>query len=121
MKTGIISLHQPLDYETLREYVLTIEARDGGTPSLSSTAAVKINVTDANDNMPNFSQEQYQVTLKENIPVNSMVIEVCSVQSCCDDKIDYSSVMINDMFSDFISFEHNKKYVLGFARTISYM
>lgn len=50
-----------------------------------------------------------------------MVIEVCSVQSCCDDKIDYSSVMINDMFSDFISFEHNKKYVLGFARTISYM
>ena len=82
LKTGIITLQQALDYETLREYVLTVEARDGGTPSLSSTAMVKVNVTDANDNIPIFSQELYQVTLKENIAVNSVVIEVCRFSIC---------------------------------------
>ena len=72
----MISIEQPLDYESLREYVLLIEAQDGGSPPLSSTTMVKVNVTDANDNAPVFSQEIYQATLSEDVPVNSLVIEV---------------------------------------------
>ena len=41
-------------------------AKDSGTPSLSTNVTVQINVSDVNDNIPQFSQEHYSVSLAEN-------------------------------------------------------
>ncbi|VDN99563.1 unnamed protein product [Rodentolepis nana] len=47
-------LTNSLDYERTPRYFLTIEAKDGGSPPLSTTTVVTINVVDENDNSPYF-------------------------------------------------------------------
>ena len=47
--SGVITLLNPLDYETATEYTLTITASDG---TLTDTATVTINIRDINDESP---------------------------------------------------------------------
>uniref|UniRef100_A0A158R7Q9 Cadherin domain-containing protein n=1 Tax=Taenia asiatica TaxID=60517 RepID=A0A158R7Q9_TAEAS len=61
--TGELYLANPLDYEHTPRYFLTIEARDGGTPSLSVTTVATINVIDINDNPPYFIGQDASLTL----------------------------------------------------------
>uniref|UniRef100_A0A669D8A2 FAT atypical cadherin 3a n=1 Tax=Oreochromis niloticus TaxID=8128 RepID=A0A669D8A2_ORENI len=71
---GAILVAQPLDYETCRDYFLTVEARDGGTPSLSAITTVNIDLTDVNDNPPMFSHSVY--TAVENKPVGTSILQL---------------------------------------------
>uniref|UniRef100_A0A8C6Y3F5 Cadherin domain-containing protein n=1 Tax=Naja naja TaxID=35670 RepID=A0A8C6Y3F5_NAJNA len=50
--TGAIYALRTFNYEILKEMELSIQATDGGSPSLSSTALVKVRVMDQNDNAP---------------------------------------------------------------------
>jgi protocadherin-16/23 len=52
--TGIISTNVILDREVQSTYTLKIQASDGGSPSLTSTCTLRINVIDVNDNAPYF-------------------------------------------------------------------
>lgn len=45
--TGVVNVADILDYERARDYFLTIQAVDGGTPPLSNLATLNISVTDA--------------------------------------------------------------------------
>jgi hypothetical protein len=72
----VITVVQPVDYESSHEFFLTIQATDRGTPPLSNTAVLKLNVTDANDNAPMFAQERYMVELKEDAAHGAKVIKV---------------------------------------------
>nr|XP_046244015.1 protocadherin Fat 3a isoform X3 [Scatophagus argus] len=74
--TGAISVAQLLDYETCRDYFLTIEARDGGTPPLSAITTVNINLTDVNDNAPMFSSDLYTAVVSEDATMGESVIRV---------------------------------------------
>uniref|UniRef100_A0A8D1C6X1 Protocadherin Fat 1 n=1 Tax=Sus scrofa TaxID=9823 RepID=A0A8D1C6X1_PIG len=75
-KTGAIFIIENLDYESSHEYYLTVEATDGGTPSLSDVATVNINVTDINDNTPVFSQDTYTAVISEDAVLEQSVITV---------------------------------------------
>uniref|UniRef100_A0A7N6ABA3 FAT atypical cadherin 3a n=1 Tax=Anabas testudineus TaxID=64144 RepID=A0A7N6ABA3_ANATE len=72
--SGAILVTQPLDYETCRDYFLTVEARDGGTPPLSAITTVNINLTDVNDNAPMFSRDLY--TAVENKPIGTSILQL---------------------------------------------
>lgn len=74
---GAILLSQSLDYETCRDYFLTVEARDGGTPPLSAITTVNVNVTDVNDNAPVFGCQLYAAVVSEGAATGSSVIQVC--------------------------------------------
>ncbi|XP_036911122.1 protocadherin Fat 1 isoform X1 [Sturnira hondurensis] len=74
--TGVIFLIENLDYESSHEYYLTVEATDGGTPSLSDVATVNVNVTDINDNTPVFSQDPYTAVISEDAVLQQPVITV---------------------------------------------
>jgi len=50
-ETGVLQVARELDLSTNKEYMLTIKASDGGSPSLSSTLRVHVMVTMA-DNAP---------------------------------------------------------------------
>ncbi|EDL10121.1 mCG133388, isoform CRA_d, partial [Mus musculus] len=69
-------LENPLDREHQSSHHLILTAMDGGDPPLSSTTQVWIKVTDANDNAPVFSQDTYKVSLRENIPPGTLVLQV---------------------------------------------
>ncbi|KAM5289391.1 protocadherin-8 isoform 2-T2 [Ctenodactylus gundi] len=50
--TGAIYALRSFDYETLRQLDVRIQASDGGSPQLSSTALVQVRVLDQNDHAP---------------------------------------------------------------------
>lgn len=74
--TGVISLAQYLDYEKVKDYLLTIQATDRGFPPLSNQAAVNITVLDFNDNVPTFSQLSYSARVSEDIAIGDIVTKV---------------------------------------------
>ncbi|KAF3692560.1 Protocadherin Fat 3 FAT tumor suppressor -like protein 3 Precursor [Channa argus] len=76
--TGAILVAQPLDYETCRDYFLTVEARDGGMPPLSAITTVNINLTDVNDNAPMFSRDLYTAVVSEDATIGESVVQIPS-------------------------------------------
>nr|XP_056718424.1 protocadherin gamma-B5-like isoform X17 [Euleptes europaea] len=71
-------LQKPLDREGEQSIHLTLLALDGGEPRKTGTAQIWVNVTDANDNPPIFTQEVYKVSLKENTPAGSPLLQVAA-------------------------------------------
>nr|KAF6346850.1 hypothetical protein mPipKuh1_010607 [Pipistrellus kuhlii] len=69
-------LDSALDREKLSHYELVVTARDGGSPSLSATASVSVEVADVNDNAPTFAQPEYTVFVKENNPPGCHIFTV---------------------------------------------
>ncbi|XP_056372750.1 protocadherin gamma-B5-like isoform X17 [Hyla sarda] len=69
-------LEKSLDRETENMYELILTALDGGNPTQTGTTIIKVVVTDLNDNAPIFTQNVYKVSVKENIPVNSTILQV---------------------------------------------
>ncbi|OXB75119.1 UNVERIFIED_CONTAM: hypothetical protein H355_003197 [Colinus virginianus] len=65
-----------LDREEHRELRLVLTATDGGSPPRSGTAEVRVVVLDANDNMPVFSREVYEVRVAENSPPGQLLVRV---------------------------------------------
>lgn len=55
-------------------YLLTVTARDGGTPSLSDTTDVEISVMDVNDNEPIFKQQLYTANIMEDALVGMFLM-----------------------------------------------
>uniref|UniRef100_A0A8C0CCW7 Protocadherin alpha subfamily C, 2 n=1 Tax=Balaenoptera musculus TaxID=9771 RepID=A0A8C0CCW7_BALMU len=69
-------LDSALDRESVANYEVVITARDGGSPSLSATASVSVEVSDVNDNAPAFAQPEYTVLVKENNPPGCHIFTV---------------------------------------------
>ncbi|MEJ1272768.1 hypothetical protein NN561_003622 [Cricetulus griseus] len=63
-----------LDYETCKRFYLVVEAKDGGTPALSAAATISIDLTDVNDNPPQFSQDVYSAVISEDALEGDSVI-----------------------------------------------
>lgn len=74
--TGVLSVNGTLDYENTNYYLLTVQAIDGGSPPLSNVAFVNISIDDVNDNTPIFTQNSYRVNVKEDLLVDSPIINV---------------------------------------------
>ncbi|KAK2725567.1 cadherin-related tumor suppressor-like [Artemia franciscana] len=77
--SGEVTVHKALDREAKQQYQLSVIALDGGTPGLTGTGTVIINVKDINDHAPEFVQSFYQANVEENTPVGSSVMQVSAV------------------------------------------
>ncbi|XP_015205227.2 protocadherin alpha-4-like isoform X20 [Lepisosteus oculatus] len=75
-KIPVLVLQIPLDREKKPEHHLILTAFDGGTPERSGILNITVAVLDINDNTPVFDQEIYSVTLPENVPIGTFVIQV---------------------------------------------
>ncbi|XP_063060813.1 protocadherin Fat 3-like [Engraulis encrasicolus] len=74
--TGQIQLNKEVDRETVMSYQLSVGARDSGSPPLSSTAIVKIEISDINDNAPTFTLTNHSAVIQENAPVGSSILQL---------------------------------------------
>ncbi|XP_063532868.1 cadherin-related tumor suppressor [Cydia strobilella] len=74
--SGELFLHKQLDYEDLTSYVLNITAIDNGNPSLSSSISFIVNVIDANDNAPIFTNTAIVRQIREGIPKHTPIVTV---------------------------------------------
>lgn len=73
LTTGQLSLSQQLDYETIKQFEVEVEASDGGQPSLSTKTLVVVHVLDVNDNPPEFNQAAYDIFVFENLQKGSPI------------------------------------------------
>ncbi|KAH1022570.1 hypothetical protein HUJ04_011952 [Dendroctonus ponderosae] len=78
-KEGIVTTIGKLDYETARTHNVSIVASDLGSPSLSSTALLMINVIDVPEDItspesPVFAHRYYEVEVEENVPVPLQIL-----------------------------------------------
>ncbi|XP_014384521.1 PREDICTED: protocadherin gamma-A1 isoform X9 [Myotis brandtii] len=69
-------LQSPLDREEEAVHHLLLTASDGGSPVLSGTLRIRVQVVDANDNPPAFTQAQYHASVPENVPPGTRLLTV---------------------------------------------
>ncbi|KAJ8368542.1 hypothetical protein SKAU_G00085700, partial [Synaphobranchus kaupii] len=63
---GTLFFNQRTEFDPKQPSIsVVIEARDGGTPALSSITTVQVQVSDVNDNAPLFPQPEYWATVSE--------------------------------------------------------
>ncbi|KAM9795533.1 protocadherin alpha-3-like [Neosynchiropus ocellatus] len=75
-KIPFLVLKKSLDREKKDNHSLIVTAVDGGKPPKSGRLNVSIIVLDSNDNRPTFSQDVYQIAIKENSPVGTQIIKL---------------------------------------------
>ncbi|XP_075066096.1 protocadherin gamma-B7-like isoform X43 [Mixophyes fleayi] len=88
-------LEKPLDREKQSIYALILTALDGGQPSKTGTALIKIIVHDVNDNFPKFNKDTYEISLDENAPIGFLVLHLNAM-----DEDDGSNAQITYSFRD---------------------
>ncbi|XP_027764841.1 protocadherin gamma-A4-like [Empidonax traillii] len=74
-------LAKALDREEVAFHELVLRAMDGGDPSRTGTARIRVTVLDANDNAPVFSQAEYTVRVPEDVPVGSVLVTVSATDA----------------------------------------
>lgn len=75
--SGEITVLTSLDYETLHQLYLTVQAKDHGTPPLEANASVIVNIRDINDNAPVIdSNLTYNITLLESVQQGTFVVQI---------------------------------------------
>ncbi|XP_064209205.1 protocadherin gamma-A11-like isoform X29 [Anguilla rostrata] len=71
-----IVLQKAMDREKQDELSLLLTAADGGEPQLSGTVQIRINVLDANDNTPVFTQTVYKSNIPESARAGTLLTTV---------------------------------------------
>ena len=80
-----INLEKKLDREAKSTYNIKVIAKDGGSPPKENTLDVHVSVIDVNDNFPMFSQNVYNVSIK-NKPDAALPIATLSAKDLDLDK-----------------------------------
>lgn len=97
-ENGAITIAGKIDRETLDTYKIAIIAKDGGTPSKTSTTTLSINVIDINDNQPIFSRLIYDIKIDRFITAGTQIAKVLATDKDRDEnaRIDYFITNGND-------------------------
>ncbi|XP_073342604.1 protocadherin alpha-8-like [Pagrus major] len=80
-KIPLLIVQKSLDREAAARHSLVLTALDGGKPPKSGEINILVNVLDVNDNTPVFSKDVYSVTLSENAPIGTTVVQVNATDS----------------------------------------
>lgn len=72
--TVTLKVSQKLNREDKDSYAFLLVAKDGGNPPLNGTLPVNISILDVNDNYPVFDQPSYNVTVREDVTINKVIL-----------------------------------------------
>ncbi|XP_021103522.1 protocadherin-23 isoform X1 [Heterocephalus glaber] len=94
--TGVVILVKALDFEEVTKYELLVQISD----SVHHTEApLTIQVSDVNDNPPVFSEDFYQVTVPESVPLGYSVLTVSATDLDSNENISYRILSSSEDFS----------------------
>lgn len=82
--TGKIYSSVGFDRETTPLFKFQVIAADHGQPPMSSTATIELNISDENDNSPEFTEASYTANVMENLPIDSPVLRVYATDRDAD-------------------------------------
>ncbi|XP_027138360.1 protocadherin Fat 4 isoform X1 [Larimichthys crocea] len=72
--SGTLQLARTLENSEVKMYSLIVQASDGGSPSLVGNGSVVVTVKDVNNNPPEFSKENYNVAVSENLASGASIL-----------------------------------------------
>ncbi|XP_070693380.1 protocadherin alpha-3-like [Pempheris klunzingeri] len=83
-----------LDREIVSQYNVTITATDEGSPPLSGTAVITVQISDVNDNAPRFPEATVNIYVKENSKVGDIITRATAHDSDANEnaKLTYSLI-----------------------------
>ncbi|XP_036937404.1 protocadherin-15-like isoform X5 [Acanthopagrus latus] len=87
--TGAIRTAVPLDREVKGHYFLIVEASDGAVDPRRSRLTLSITVLDVDDNSPIFTQQTYNVSLPENSPKDTVILQLKAIDADLDSNLTY--------------------------------
>ncbi|XP_055959036.1 protein dachsous isoform X2 [Patella vulgata] len=113
--SGQICISSTLDYEKINSYNFLVEARD--LDGFKTTAAVKITVTDINDNKPIFDPQSYRVNIEEDFTMGKTIL---NVQANDEDSNSFGDVLYSIETGNSQSYFHLEQTtgVISLARTL---
>uniref|UniRef100_A0ACB8FQD8 Cadherin EGF LAG seven-pass G-type receptor 1 n=1 Tax=Sphaerodactylus townsendi TaxID=933632 RepID=A0ACB8FQD8_9SAUR len=77
--SGVIRTLRKLDRENVAVYSLRAFAVDRGIPPLKASVDIQVTVLDINDNPPVFERDEFDIFVKENSPVGSVVTRISAI------------------------------------------
>ncbi|XP_020300049.1 cadherin-99C isoform X1 [Pseudomyrmex gracilis] len=80
-KTGVIKTVRGLDYESQNQHVLVVGTEENTSDLPGSTTRVVINVQDVNDIPPVFTSVLRPITLDDDVPIGTIVINLTATDS----------------------------------------
>ena len=102
--TGALTLARPLKQTQSNQFKVKVQVNDLGQPQLQSEKEFTIHIEDVNDHTPYFDQENYELTVPEDMPVNSKLylLKATDDDSGDNGRIDYRiTAGDNDTFGVF--------------------
>ncbi|KAM4544779.1 protocadherin Fat 3 [Odontesthes bonariensis] len=74
--TGLLKVNKRLDRELISRYTLSVQAFDSGSPAMSSTVTVNINISDVNDNPPVFTPPNSTAVIQLNQAAGTTLLKL---------------------------------------------
>uniref|UniRef100_A0A8C4H927 Cadherin domain-containing protein n=1 Tax=Dicentrarchus labrax TaxID=13489 RepID=A0A8C4H927_DICLA len=87
--TGAIRTAVPLDREVKGHYFLIVEAWDGAVDPRRSRLTLSVTVLDVDDNSPIFTQQTYNVSLPENSPKDTVILQLKAIDADLGSNLTY--------------------------------
>ena len=75
---GEITLSLSFDRETQEDFSFEVIAQDFGEPTLMNSSVVMVTILDVNDNIPQLNSSQYGAVLREDTPVDSIIVGIAA-------------------------------------------
>ena len=85
-----------LSYEVQTHYIINVTARDLGTPSLSNSTVIAVEIVDLNLNPPVFVDIPPPLSIREDVPVNYTVVTVTATDRDSGSNAQISFDLAND-------------------------
>ncbi len=77
--SGSLHTSMPLDREKRNRFELEAHAQDAGMPEWECSTRVTIDLTDVNDNAPEWTQSVFSAALREDVPVGTVATKVTAM------------------------------------------
>lgn len=102
--TGSITLNRPLDYESIQNYTMHVQAVDDGGLTSVNNATIVINLIDVNNNIPTFTLDRYVVNVTENSTIGTTLITIQAIDADATNNTLTYDIVNNDNSSSFVMF-----------------
>ncbi|XP_014772442.1 cadherin-87A [Octopus bimaculoides] len=79
-----------LDFDVYSKYIMQVIAEDQGTPRLTGSTNVIINLEDINNKAPKFDRSEYIKTVDEKSPLDSIILRIVATDKDRNHQIEYS-------------------------------
>ncbi|XP_070819192.1 protocadherin alpha-8-like isoform X17 [Chaetodon trifascialis] len=90
-----------LDREIVSQYNVTITARDEGSPPLSSTAVIAVQISDINDNAPHFPEANLNIYVRENSKIGDIITRTTAQDADANENAKLSYSLMDNYPRDF--------------------